>query len=182
MTLHLGRATAIGLCALSLAGCVDSAAPILSDAKPLLGERLNLQLYSLRSGFAAEPEQVSYVWNGKYYTRTKGARSMNDFTVHAFESGDFIIQTVASAGAGKIEYALLHPLTDGVYYVAVIDEADTDQATRSTNCDQSSKYSCRVTTREQVFAMARATAAHHKDSGGLAIRLADRPEKTRRRP
>ncbi len=173
MNLHLRRAAAIGLCTLLLAGCVDSAAPILSDGKPLLGERLNLQLYSLRDGFAVEPEQASYVWNGTRYARTRGARSMSDFTVHPFEGSDLIVQTVPSDRQGKLEYALLHPLTDGVYYVVVIDEADADQATRKANCGQSSNYSCRVANREQLFAMTRATAARHKQDGGLAIRLRD---------
>ena len=161
------------LCALSLSGCIDSSSPILTDAKPLLGERLTLQLYGMRQGFAVEPEQVAYRWNGTHYVRTRGSRSMNDFTVHAFEGGDFIVQTVPSGRSRKIEYALLHPLMDGVYYVVVIDEADADQATRSTQCDKSSDYACRVVTREQLFAFARATAARHKDNGGLAIRLRD---------
>ena len=105
---------------------------------------------------------------------------MNDFTVHPFEGGDLLVQTVPSARSRKIEYALLHPLTDGVYYVVVIDEADADQAMRSANCGQPSNYSCRVATREQLFAMTRATAARHKQDGGLAIRLADTPGTVRR--
>ena len=177
------RAALAALCALSLSGCIGSSAPILTDAKPLLGERLTLQLYGMRKGFAVEPEQVAYRWNGTHYVRTRGSRSMNDFTVHPFEGGDRIVQTVPSSPTRKTEYALLHPLMDGVYYVVVIDEADADDATRSANCAKSSDYSCRVTTREQLFAFARATAARQKDNGGLAIRLPDKPEQpAKRRP
>jgi hypothetical protein len=35
---------------------------------------------------------------------------------------------------------------------------------------------CRIETRDQLFAFARATAARKKDNGGLAIRLEDSPE------
>lgn len=182
MKSYILRAALTALAALSLAGCIDSSAPILSDAKPLLGERLKLQLYSLRKGFAVEPEQVVYRWNGTYYARTRGSRSMNDFTVHPFEGGDLIVQTVASDRPRRNEYALLHPLMDGVYYVVVIDEADADQATRSANCNKPNGDSgCRVETREQLFALARATAARRKDNGGLAIRLPDGSERPARR-
>lgn len=167
------RAAIAALCALSLSGCIDSAAPILTDAEPLLGERLNLQLYGMRNGFAAEPQRVTYRWTGTHYARIRGDRSMNDFTVHPFEGGDLIVQTVPSNKTRKVEYAVLHPLMDGIYYVVVIDEADADQATRDANCAKPSDFSCRVTTREQIFALARATAARHKDNGGLAIRLRD---------
>lgn len=167
----LARAAIAAFCALSLSGCIDSAAPILTDAKPLLGERLNLQLYGVRNGFAIEPQRVNYRWTGSHYARRRGDRSIQDFTVHPFEGGDLIVQTVPSKRAHKVEYAVLHPLMDGVYYVVAIDEADADQATRDANCAKSSDFSCRVATRDQIFALARATAARRNDNGGLAIRL-----------
>ncbi len=175
-------AGALVMIASLLAGCINSSAPILTEAKPLLGERLHLQLYSLRAGSAVDPEQVTYVWNGTHYARTRGSRNMNDFTVHAFEGGDLIVQTVPSGRVRSTEYALLHPLMDGVYYVVVIDEDDADEATRNANCAKAGDYACRVTTREQLFAFARATAARKKTDGGLAIRLADEkaPQKRRR--
>ena len=165
-----------------LAGCIDSSAPILTEAKPMLGERLHLQLYSLRNGSAVDPEQFIYVWSGTHYARARGSRNMNDFTVHPFEGGDLIVQTVPSGRVRSTEYALLHLLMDGVYYVVVIDEDDADEATRNANCAKAGDYACRVTTREQLFAFARATAARKKTDGGLAIRLADEkaPHKRRR--
>ncbi len=58
-----------------------------------------------------------------------------------------------------------------------IDEADADEATRAANCTHPGGTACRIATREQLFALARATAAHHKDEGGLALRLPDAPAK-----
>ena len=177
----IAKALAAMLCAFALAGCIQSSAPILTEAKPLLGERLRVQLYSLRSGSAVDPEQVTYVWNGTHYARTRGSRNMNDFTVHAFEDRDLIVQTLPSGRQRTTEYALLHSLMDGVYYVVVIDEDDADAATRSTNCVKAGDYACSVETREQLFAFARATAARKKTDGGLAIRLADEKSPRKRR-
>jgi hypothetical protein len=70
-----------------------------------------------------------------------------------------------------------HTLVPGVYQVVPIDENDADDATRAANCARRSGSSCRVETREQLFALARATAAHRSDNGGLVIRLPDSSER-----
>ena len=161
---------------LPLAACVDSAEPMLQESQPLLGTKLKLQLYSLRDGFAREPERVDYIWNDGLYSRVSG--SMKDvpaFSVHPFESGTFIIQTAPAKGK-RVEYAVMRKLNEGVYMVAPVDETDADQATRAANCKQDSNIACRIERREQLLALARATAAKQSDSGGLVIRLADAPE------
>ncbi len=170
------RAAIAALCALSLSACIDSAAPILSDAQPVLGPKLNLQLYSLRKGYAHEPEQASYTWNGANYVHSGGAmQDIPGFTAHPFEAGAYINQTVPARPAQKIEYAVMRPLAGGVYLVTVIDEDDADAATRAAHCKHPGGTACRIETREQVFIFARATEAKKKTSGGLAIRLDDAP-------
>ena len=67
----------------------------------------------------------------------------------------------------------MRKLADGVYQVIAIDEADADEATRAANCKHPGGIACRIETREQLFAFARATAARRKNDGGLAIRLPD---------
>jgi len=62
------RVLTIVLCTLSLSAGVDSSGPILQDARPLFGENLRLQFYTLRKGFADEPEQASFKWDGTRYT------------------------------------------------------------------------------------------------------------------
>jgi hypothetical protein len=167
-----------GLCALSLSACIDSNDPILPDSQAVLGQVLNLQLYTLRKGIAEEPEQVTYKWNGALYSHASGGmKDVGAFSVHPFEAGNDIIETMPSRPGKKTEYALLHKIASGAYLVIAIDEADADEAARTANCKHPDGATCRIETREQLFAFARATAARQKDEGGLALRLPDKPEK-----
>lgn len=166
-------AGAIIACALSLAACVDSARPILTGAQPLLGPTLRLQLYTLRDGHAVEPEQTLFTWDGKRYVHTSGGLDdVASFTVHPFD-GDYIVQDTPTNRPGAHEYALMHKLASGVYLTWAIDDADA--ATRAAHCGHADGAACRIETREQLFTFARATAAKHKDGGGLVLRLSDKP-------
>ena len=180
------RAAFAALCALSLSGCIDSASPILSDSQPIFGQRARFQLFGMRKGIAVDPEQVTFAWNGARYTHAGGGlKDVSAFSAHPFEAGDFIVQSVPAKDPRMTEYAVMHKLVDGVYQVNVIDEDDADEATRSANCGKGEKNdrSCRIATREQLFAFARATAARRKDEGGLVIRLPDKSEQpAKRRP
>jgi hypothetical protein len=170
------RAAIAAACALSLSGCIDSASPILSASQPVFGERARFQLYGLRKGFAVEPEQVTFGWDGALYKRIRGGlRDVSTFSVHPFEGDVFVIQSTSSKRPRITEYAVMRKLTEGIYQVTVIDEADADELTRAAHCGKGEKNdrSCRITTREQLFAFARATAARQKNDGGLAIRLRD---------
>ena len=63
-----------------------------------------------------------------------------------------------------------------------IDESDADAPTRAAFCgkgDPKDPSSCRITTREQLIAFARATAARRRQNGGLAILLPPAPEAAR---
>jgi hypothetical protein len=180
----MARAAAAVLFALSLSGCVDSSNPIMPDAQAVLGQRLRLQFYGLRNGVAHEPEQATFKWNGTLYVRTGGGmRDVGGFSIHPFENGDFIVQETPAKRPHMFEYALMHKLLDGVYQVIVIDEDDADEATQTGQCGKGTKSdpaSCRIQTRDQLFAFARATAARHRDTGGLVIRLPDEEEKPAR--
>jgi hypothetical protein len=179
------RAAIAALCAFSLSGCIDSSSPILSDSQAVFGPRLKLQLYSLRKGYADDPIQVNFNWNGALYTQAGGSlREVSAFSIHPFEAGDYIIQEVPAKRARITEFALLHKLAEGVYQVVAIDEADADEPTRAAYCgkgDNADPSSCRIETRDQLLAFARATAARRKDDGGLVIRLPDGSERPLRR-
>jgi len=168
------------LCALSLSGCVDSVGPILKDAQPLFGKDLRLQFYTLRNGFADEPEQASFKWDGEQYIHTGGGMSdITVFTVHRLEGRAYIVQSAAAKRPNIIEYAVAHELTDGVYQVTAIDEDDADGATRKRYCLRADDSQCRITTQSQLFAFARATDARQKGKGGLVLRLANGSESPR---
>jgi hypothetical protein len=171
--------------ALTLAGCIRSEGPILSDSDQPFGAKLHLQLYGMNSGIARDPETVSFAWNGHHYVRTGGGlRDVSGFSIHRFESDDFIIQTVPSKPRDPTEFAIAHRLVEGVWQVVPVDESDADAPTRETYCKKATLSTCVIETRQQLLAFARATAAHRKDNGGLAIRLpddAERKKSSRRR-
>jgi hypothetical protein len=148
----------------------------------VFGPRLKLQLFSLRKGYAHDPEQATYTWNGAIYAHSGGGmKDVGGFSVHPFEAGDSIIQTVPVKQGQTTEFALLHKLAEGVFQVIAIDEADADEQTRAAYCKHVDKSGCRIETREQLFAFARATQAQRHEDGGLAIRLPDAADKEPRR-
>ena len=176
----VASAAAAAFCALSLSSCVDSAGPILPDARPLFGERLRLQFYTLRTGYADAPEQASFKWDGARYVHAGGGMSdVTAFTVHPFEANAYIIQSAAAKRPHIVEYAVAHKLAEGVYQVIAIDEDDVNRATRARNCKRANDSHCRVVARKQLFVFARATAARHKGEGGLVLRLANDDSDTR---
>ena len=161
------------LCALALSGCVDSSGPLLSDAQPVLGEQVRLQFYSLRKGTADEPEQATYKWDHGAYQRTGGGMTdIGSFSVHPLARDTFVVQSAAAKRPGMFEYAIARRLVDGVYQVIAID-ADAGRVTRARFCKRASDSSCRIQTRNQLYAFARATAERRRGQGGLVLRLAD---------
>lgn len=167
-------AVLVALCGLAQSGCIDSKDAILADAKPELGPTLNLQLYTLRDGHALDPERTRFKWDGKRYVRGGGGlKDIASFTLHPFEGGNSIVQSVSTRHPEHVEYALMHTLADGVYTVVVIDEDDAAADVRAAQCKHPGGVACRIETPEQLFTFARATAAKKKTNGGLAIRLDD---------
>ncbi len=155
-----------------LAGCIDSAKPLLGDGRPLLGERLNLQLYAMRENALYDPATANFVWQNGHYARNGGTdTSIHDFTLHALRGSDLIAQEI-HAGA-PVNYAILRKLAEGTYLVFVIDESDADEATRKKFCSHSFGAGCTVTTRQAVLAFARASAAKRPSVGGLVLLLAE---------
>ena len=71
----------------------------------------------------------------------------------------------------------MRKLAEGVYQVIAIDEDDADEPTRAAHCKHPGGAACRIETREQLFAFARATAAQRKNR-----RRPRDPAATMRRP
>jgi hypothetical protein len=157
----------------ALAGCINAAQPILTDGQPLIGARPHLQFYVLRDGAAREPTAETFTWHGDRYVPVRGdARDIGAFSLHAFEGGDLLVQSLRP---GKpVEYAIARKLADGTFLLMAVDETDADDATRAKFCGEEPDAACRVTTRDAVLAFARATAAKPHSGGGLAVLMADR--------
>jgi len=168
------RAATAAFLTLLLSGCIDSSGPVLRDVQPLFGENLRLQFYTLSKGFADEPEQATFKWDGARYAHVGGG--MNDviaFTAHRLQAGAYIIQSEAAKRPRIYEYAVAQKLTDGVFQVIAIDEDDAGASTRAAYCKHVEESHCRIETLRQLFAFARATAARRKGEGSLVLRLAD---------
>ncbi len=162
----------VALAGLLPAACIDSKAPILTDAKPLFGKQARFHFYGLRDGAAHDEKTATYNWNGSRYAVSGKRNDMEDFTIHEFEGSDFIVQGISPKKGRSVEYALARKLADGVYLVIVIDESDADEATRTKFCLKAESGPCSVETQEQLFGLARATAAKPRQQGGLAVLVA----------
>ena len=141
---------------------------------------MRLQFYTLRRGFADEPEQATFKWDGERYVHADGGMTdVTAFTVHRLEGRTYIVQSAAAKRPNIIEYAVAHELTDGVYQVTAIDENDADGTTRARYCRRVDDSHCRITTRKQLIAFARAADAKQKGEGGLVLRLANNVSEAR---
>jgi hypothetical protein len=161
----------LGLALASLAlltGCISSDGPILTDGQPLLGKEPHMRFYVLRDGTAREPSAQTFRWQDARYVPVGGnAKDIGPFTLHAFEGSDLIVQSLR---AGKpVEYGVARKLADGVYLLTAVDESDADAATQDKFCEKAAAIACRVTNREAVLALVRATAAKPHAGGGLAL-------------
>jgi hypothetical protein len=159
------------LAAFVLAGCVDSAAPLLSGAQPTFGPTVRIHGYSLAEGRASGPDVGNFRWDGAQY-RVVGRPTFDvaAFTAVPLGGNDLIIQSRSSRPqARRIEYAVARKLADGAYLLTAIDEADADEATRARFCIKSPASSCRLETSEALLAFARATAARPDPKGSLAV-------------
>lgn len=159
------------LAMLLLAGCVDSASPLLTGAQPTFGPNVRIHGYSLVEGRASGPEVGNFRWDGAQY-RVVGRPTFDvaTFTAVPLAGNDLIIQSRSSRPRVKgIEYALARKLADGTYLLTSIDEADADEATRAKFCVKDPASSCRLETPEALLAFARATAAKPDPKGSLAV-------------
>lgn len=175
---RLPRTMAVLLGFFALAGCIQSKSPILTDAKPLLGENVRFQHYDARDGAARDPDTSEFHWDGTRYIGTAGSsKETVAFNVFRLDERNFIIQNAPAKKDFPIDYALAHKLAEGVYLTFLIEENDADEATRTKFCVEVQQGTCTVTSLDGVMAFARATAAKPHDAGGLAIRLADDADK-----
>src|SRR3979409_70859 len=99
-----GRIAGIFACAVTLHGCISSTVPILGDAKAILGERIEMHMFAPRLDSSTPGEGglrhqgvASMQWTGGRYVARNRADLVSDFTVHAFEGRDLIVQTAPRA-------------------------------------------------------------------------------------
>jgi hypothetical protein len=171
----------VALCALLasllLAGCVDSAAPLMSGAQPLLGPEVRMQVFVLGDERATGPELGIFRWqDGEYRGVNQANLDIGAFTVYPLAGKNFLIQSRSSRPEAKaVSYGIARKLADAVYIIADIDDDDIDAATREKICTGDSKFVCRVVSRDNLLTLARASAAKPDLKGSLVVLVAEKP-------
>jgi hypothetical protein len=153
--------------AFCLSGCITAANPILGDAKALLGERIEVHVFSAARDGTREHSIGVFEWSGSRYVPRSG--DFTEFTIHPFEGRDSIIQGQAGRNSRNIEFALARRIAEGVYLIIPIQHEDADEPTRQRFCTKTQIASCLITTPEQLFVFAHATAARDDDSSAVAV-------------
>ena len=157
------------LLASAAVGCVSSSEPILSDSKAILGEGGQIHIYDIAEGAAHNHRSHPFQWAGRSYAvRGRGAE-VSEFTVHAYEGRDLIVQARGGRPLRPYFYALARKLAEGVYVLTAIDPEDADEAARNRFCIKTRDAPCRIETPEQLFVFARASAAKETDGGKIAV-------------
>jgi hypothetical protein len=167
-----GKFAVAAIAAVILSACVQSHAPLITDAQPLLGQQFDVHLYEdFVDNKASGVHASTYQWRDGQYVRASGfAQDAKRFVAQPLAGNDFIIQS--SDGNGKVFlYWLGRRLTPGVYQIFGINEMDADEATRKAICGDRSSDICWITTREQLITMARATAAKPPRNAALGVVL-----------
>jgi hypothetical protein len=152
-----------------LTGCISATAPILTDAQAILGEQIDVHVFSGPKGAGSPHTVVTYQWNGSRYLPRDASQDFGEFTIHPYEGRDLIVQTRAARVPRVTEFALARRLAERVYLLTPINEEDADEAMRERFCTKTQDAACRISTPEQLFVFARATAAKDEDSGGIAV-------------
>jgi hypothetical protein len=158
---------------LALSGCVESQMPLMTDAKPLLGQQFEVHLYeSFVDGKATDFHTSVYHWQDGQYVRGSGmARDAKRFVAQPLAANDFLIQS-SDEDAKVFYYWIGRKLATGVYLIFPLNETDADQATRGAACgtDQPEGI-CRVRNFDQLVTLARATATKPIREAALGVVL-----------
>jgi hypothetical protein len=159
--------------ALILSGCVESQAPLITDAKPLLGQQFEVHLYEdFVDGKATDFHTANYQWQDGQYVRGSGAaRDAKRFVAQALAANDFLLQSSDDRGK-PFYYWIGRKLAVGVYMIFPLDQTDADDATRIAICgkDRPDGF-CPITSFDQLLTLARATAAKPVRKAALGVVL-----------
>ena len=158
--------------ALALSACVESQVPLLTDARPLLGQQFEVHLYeNFVDGKASDFHRSVYQWKGGEYVGSSGlARDAKRFDAQPLAANDFLLQSTDSTNS--FNYWIGRKLAVGVYLVFPLDETDADDATRTAVCGKDLPEGiCRVKTYDQLVTMAHATVAKPVRNAALGVVL-----------
>jgi hypothetical protein len=159
--------------ALVLSGCVESQTPLITDARPLLGQRFEVHLYEdFVEGKATDFHTANYHWQDGQYVRGSGAaHDAKYFVAQSLVGNDFLLQS-SDDREKPFYYWIGRKLAVGVYMIFPLDETDADDATRVAICgkDRPAGY-CPIRSSDQLLTLARTTAAKPIQKAALGVVL-----------
>jgi hypothetical protein len=170
----------LALClTLTTGACVSSTEPILSDARAILGERGQLHVFSAPKDGARTVLRYEFQWRRDRYVTTPARRAQPiEFSAHPFEGRDLVVQWKSAPtwspkqkqqGQRPVTYFLLRKVAEGAFLMLPVTEDNVDEATRKRFCVKSTETTCRISTPEQLFAFARATAEKEDPDAGIVV-------------
>ena len=157
----------------ALAACVESQTPLITDAKPLLGQQFEVHLYEdFVDGKATDFHTANYYWREGQYVRGSGAaRDAKRFVAQPLAGNDFLLQSSDDRGK-PFYYWIGRKLAVGVYMIFPLDETDADDATRIAICGKDRPEGfCPIESYDQLLTLARATAAKPVRKAALGVVL-----------
>lgn len=138
-----------------------------------------MDIYSAPSATGARDLlRYTFEWRkDRYVTAGPGRAGATEFTVHAFEGRDFVVQWKSAAlwspkaksTLRPVTYHLLRKVAEGAYLFFPMSEDDVDEASRARFCIKSPDTACRISTPEQLFVFARAAAEKEEQNPGIVI-------------
>jgi hypothetical protein len=168
----LGKFAAVAISALFVSACVQSREPLITDAKPLLGQQFEVHLYEdFVDNKASGVHTSTYQWKDGQYVRASGlSQDVRRFVAQPLAGQDFIIQSSDENGRVFL-YWIGRRLTPGVYQIFGINDLDVDETTRKSICGEASGEICWVATSDQLLTLANATAAKPPRNPALGVVL-----------
>lgn len=146
---------------LLLAGCVQSDNPLLTGAKPLMGEIFEAHFYeNFVDGKASNVHTAVYRWTDDHYKLVRGGNTrVTSFAGIALDTDTFLVEGVSKESNG-FNYWIARKIVDGVFLIAPVDENDADEPTRAAACTGKAVSGfCFVEKKDELIRLAKATAA-----------------------
>src|SRR5262245_54262705 len=116
--------SALVLMVVSLAGCVESPEPLLTDAKPLFGDKVRIQVSEIREHGVRPGLTISYQWAGSRYVGDEVAckEGLCAFSIHPLDGRDYVVQAFDKPDKKRVIYLIARRLADGVFLLFLIEE------------------------------------------------------------
>lgn len=142
-------------------GCVQSDKPLLSDAKPSMGQSFEAHFFeNFVDGKASVVHTAYYRWIDQHYVLVRGSNNrVVSFTSIALDDENYVVEGAVKETA-ELNYWVARKMVDGVFLIVSVNEADADEVTRAAACTgRKAEGFCFVEKQAELIKLAKATAS-----------------------